>query len=193
MRLEMTITPLRWPALLLSLLVVLTTAPAFGQDNLDPMPPWNFAEITDRAIDGWDFKAEEVKAFHLLAWNRVVNRRGQTDDNVLLWVQLHVGHPEQLYMHKPDLWALMSMSRREGEDKTWRENARIGPHELPGIRIFESAPSNEDVYRFLGTAWDFSSGEHFRLLDGAVRQHTWAKVIGEKPTKFHQNEYGAQR
>lgn len=188
----MTKTPAKWIAFLITLLVAISGCAVRGEDIHDPLPSWDLQELTKRSSVDWGIKASEVTALQILMWNQELDSEGQQIDNVLVWLQLHTETPARYSTNRPDVWVLVSMSRYIGDDKVWRENPRIGYHELPGIRIFKSAPRNEDVYRFLGIGWDFSSNKHFRLLEGVVRQRTWHRVIGEHPSKFHHGEIQIQ-
>jgi hypothetical protein len=170
----------------LSLVVLLLCAISCGSapsvaDKGDRLPPWNVDELYSWATDGLGFERTDVKDVALLAWNRVHNRDREESQNVLLWIRVQVSHPEQFNMSSKDLWILFSMSRYPQEENVWRENARVGRRELPGVKIMVAPPTTEQVIGFLGNQWEFESSEHFKLLDGGVLTETWRNIVGEPP------------
>jgi hypothetical protein len=162
--------------------------PARAEDNLDPLPPWNYRDLVNKATVGWGFEPEELKDVRMLAWNRELDRQNHEIENVLFWLSIRVKYPQQYNKEKTDLWVLITMTRYTQRNDGWLENARVGNHEVPGITMKEYPPRNQDIYKFLGKGWDFESNQHFRLLEGRIRRNTWMQVIGELPTILHAGE-----
>lgn len=179
--------------LIVTSLFVCVSACAVGKraENLDPLPPWNYQELVESATRGWGFQPEDIKEAHLLAWHSELDSRypAHQVDNALFWVHAYVADPKRLnYLRTPQIWLILSISREPEKSDKWWENARLGSHGAPGFVYFEQPPKNQDIYKFLGDKWEFSSTDRFQLLEGAVRRNTWREVVGQEPTKFHSNE-----
>lgn len=195
---------LRFVALLRHLLVLAMALQLMGascaketNDNLDPLPSWNYSEMMARATTG--IPASQVKDARLLAWHTQEDGRPVRFDAALIW--LHVAPTP-----KPDLWLLVMLARHPLDtDPVWVLSFQ--GHEWSPVTVYDHPPENKEVYRFIDGHWDFepdgsvSEGVKlvngkwvpvrtagFSILAGAVRSKTWSDVIGEPPRILHRGE-----
>jgi hypothetical protein len=168
-----------------------------ARDDLDPLPPWNYAEMMASATTG--IPPSHVKDARLLAWHTQQDGKPVRFDAALIW--LHVAPAP-----KPDVWLLVMLARHPLDaDAVWVTSFQ--GHQWSPVIVYARPPRNKEVYSFIDGHWDFepdnSVTERLKLVNkkwvrvrragfsvvaGAIRSKTWIDVIGEKPVKFHRGE-----
>ena len=176
-------------AFLAALIVVASTSASLARhsldelaarDNLDPLPPWSYAEMARAALDGLPGRSSaDVRDFRLLAWHGVVDDRPVHVEQALFWVSLRL-------RARGEQWALVQLGRNPDRPDVFSKWALYVVMDTPWqpVRLFDHSPTNAEVYGFLDF-WKFSPDPSWRLLTSGVRERTWKHATGEPPTEFY--------
>ena len=150
-------------------------------DPLDPLVSWDYKAMLVPAEQGLQerHKPRDVTS-RLLAWHVMVDDRGLKVEGGLLWFKYQAGGAQK--------WALADVYRHPNRSQEWSLSIVFDSPWEP-IRVFDSAPTNQDVYEFGAKHWTFGAPPgSFKYLHAHVCVHAWREALGTEPTKRYPGE-----
>jgi hypothetical protein len=150
-----------------------------ARDTLDPLPPWNYADMAAATLANLPTESAIIVDLRLLVWQGMIDDRPVHVEQVLFWAELNLKAGGKR-------WALVQLGRNPDEADVFREWDLYVVNDTPWnpVKLFEHAPDNADVYSFL-ERWPFSPQAPWRVLTAGVRERTWKHATGKGPTTLY--------
>jgi hypothetical protein len=177
-------SPLRWYQFGLRSLLIFVALVVLG------LAAWH--TYVERYPHGWDRdaltraalrKGDVAKETRILIWETVEGPMTPMGpvyvESCIVWVRLrNGGHVVAHLFREP-----------RHEQPQWKLSIVMDDRSYAPRRVFDRAPTNDDIYQFLhDTGWKFAPEQGFHFVDVAVSIEDWKAVTGQYPSTLYENQ-----